>query len=110
MYFILSIGNDPETLARTSNVLAEAGYAIISITDLRKAAERIANHNEDFDLVVLCGSLDDEDRLQLKNMTRRHRPFTPVVVLPGNPRLDDHQLILDAVGEAFSGAAGSQIA
>jgi DNA-binding response OmpR family regulator len=98
MTFILSIGSDVDILNRRSAVLAEAGYAIISVVDLRKAAEKIAN--EEFDVVVLCSSLGEEDCRQLVNMSRRHRPFMPVVFIPGGAAESDVvTLVLGSMGE-----------
>lgn len=99
MTFILSIGSDADVLNRRSAVLAEAGYAIISVADLRKAAEKIAN--EEFDVVLLCNSLGEEDGRQLVNMSRRHRPFMPVICIPeGSTESDMIRLVLEAMGES----------
>ena len=109
MTFILSIGSDPDVLSRRSSVLAEAGYAIVSVTDLRKAAEKIAN--EEFDVLLVCDSLAEEDCRQLVNMSRRHRPFMRVILLPNASTDDDlRRLILDAVSEPVFGQASSQAA
>jgi len=109
MMFILSIGSDPDILNRRSSVLAEAGYAIVSLSDMRKAAEKIAN--EEFDMVLLCSSLAEEDCRQLVNMSRRHRPFMPVILLPAGATEDDmRRLICDAVGDTVLGRARSNVA
>jgi DNA-binding response OmpR family regulator len=109
MMFILSIGSDPDVLTRRSSVLAETGYAIVSVTDLRKAAEKIAN--EEFDVLLVCNSLAEEDCRQLVNMSRRHRPFMRVVLLPEGSTDDDvRRLIFDAIGAPLFGRASSQVA
>jgi len=109
MTFILSIGSAPDVLSRRSSVLAEAGYAIVSVTDLQKAAEKIAN--EEFDVLLVCDSVAEEDCRQLVNMGRRHRPFMRVILLPDGSTDDDmRRLILDAVGERVSAQASSHAA
>jgi DNA-binding NtrC family response regulator len=109
MMFILSVGCDSEVLNRRSSLLAEAGYAIVSITNLPKAAEKIAN--EEFDVAILCNSLAEEDRRQLVNMGRRHRPFMPVILIPERSSENDvRRLVINAIGETLSGQAISQVA
>jgi DNA-binding NtrC family response regulator len=109
MMFILSIGCDSDVLSRRSSMLAEAGYAIVSTTNLPKAAEKIAN--EEFDLAILCNSLAEEDCRQLVNMCRRHRPFMPVILIPeGSSENDIRQLVINTIGETVSGHAVSQVA
>jgi len=107
MMFILSVGSDPDTLNKRSAVLAEAGYAIVSVIDMPKAAEKIAN--EEFDMVILCNSLIEEDRRQLVNMMRRHRPFMPLILIPEGSTEDEMRRRVSAtLGEPVPGQASSQ--
>lgn len=107
MVFILSVGSDPDALSRRSAFLAKAGYAIVSVTDMPKAAEKIAN--EEFDMAILCHSLVEEDRRQLINMIGRHRPFMPLILIPeGSTDEEIRKRVSETLGESVSGHASSQ--
>ena len=107
MMFILSVGRDPDALNKRSAFLAAAGYAIVSVTEMPKAAEKIAN--EEFDLVILCNSLVEEDRRQLVNMILRHRPFMPLILIPeGSTDEETGRRVAETLGEPVSGRASSQ--
>jgi CheY-like chemotaxis protein len=78
-FTILSIGRDPVLLKTRRSALLTAGYATESVASITGAIERILQGS--FDLILLCTSLREEERLRLVSVCRRHMPFTPILIV-----------------------------
>jgi DNA-binding response OmpR family regulator len=76
---VLAIGYDPVLLETRSQVLRSAGYTVVSARSLKQAIPQFLEG--DFDLVVLCHSIPEEDRQRFMNLIRRHTSRTPVVFI-----------------------------
>lgn len=74
---VLAVGYDPLLLDTRSRVLQNAGYTVVSARSLRQALTQF--HEGDFDLVVLCHSIPEEDRRQFACLIREHSSCTPIV-------------------------------
>jgi len=107
-FVILSVGRDPVLLKARRSALAGAGYAVESVTSLTSAIEKILEG--DFDLILLCNSLGEEERLRLVSICRRSKPSTPILILSengavtyaaGTPVIPPLQIVVDAVAEAL---------
>jgi len=81
-FTILSVGRDPILLKTRRSALLTAGYAVESVASITGAIERILQ--SDFDLILLCTSLREEERLRLASVCRRQMPFTPVLIVSEN--------------------------
>ena len=107
-FVILSVGRDPLLLKTRRAALAAAGYAVESATSLTSAIEKILEG--DFDLMLLCNSLREPERMRLVNICRRRAPSTPVLVISengaassasGTAVIPPLQLIAEAVADAL---------
>lgn len=78
-FTILSVGRDPILLKTRRVALLTAGYAIECAASVAGAIERILQG--DYDLILLCMSLREEERLRLVSVCRRQTPFTPVLIV-----------------------------
>lgn len=74
---ILHVGHDLMLLHTRSAVLRSAGY----IVECEYVIEDAVRHflSADFDLVLLCHSLSDEERQGFISRVREHRSSTPVL-------------------------------
>ncbi len=76
---ILSVGRDLQLLKKRTTALNGAGYTVVAATDPRQAIEDM--FNGDFDLVLLCHSLTNEERQRFAGIVRNYSPSTPVVII-----------------------------
>jgi DNA-binding NtrC family response regulator len=76
---ILSAGRDAYLLKKRNDALVEAGYIVVSASSSYEAMERLLNG--DFDLVLLCHSLSNEERRRLSGIVKNYSPSTPVVLI-----------------------------
>src|SRR5437762_6581200 len=77
--FILSIGSDAELLGLRSEVLRVEGYAVRQESDLGHAL--ITFKDGDFDLIVICHSVPEKDRLRIVANAKRIKPSTLVLLV-----------------------------
>jgi len=80
-FLILSAGRDTSLLNQRSAILRQAGYEVVIAGNSPDLVNRL--FNGDFDLVLLCASIPEEERRRLIAIATRHTPCTPVVVLQG---------------------------
>src|SRR5258708_12880939 len=76
---ILSVGRDLLLLKKRTSALHDAGYTVVAATDPRQAIADM--FNGDFDLVLLCHSLTNEERERFAGIVRNYSPSTPVVII-----------------------------
>jgi DNA-binding response OmpR family regulator len=78
-FLLLSAGRDPYLLKQRNAQLAAAGFKVASATDWCEVVDKLLNG--DFDLVLLCDSMPDEDRHRLARIISRYTPSTPVLLI-----------------------------
>jgi DNA-binding response OmpR family regulator len=78
-FLLLSAGHDADLLKQRNAQLAAAGFNVASASDSYEVVEKLLNG--DFDLVVLCHSMSDEDRRRLARIISSYSPSTPVVLI-----------------------------
>jgi len=93
---LLSVGHDSALLAIRNLMLAGAGYTVISASTPQEFVTRF--FDGDFDAVVLCDSLPEDQRKRMAEIVHEHSPSTPVVLmrkpLP-NSRADLREAIIN---------------
>jgi CheY-like chemotaxis protein len=89
---VLSVGHDPLLLKTRGQVLQTAGYTIVSEHSLKGAIARFLQG--DFDLVILCHSLPEEQRERLTYLIREQTSLTPIISI--SPNFGQHDLFADA--------------
>ena len=87
-FLILSAGHDSVVLKRRNAVITAAGYSVASATDSHEAVDKLLNG--DFDLVVLCQSIPDDDRRRLARIISSYSPSTPIIMVSQGQR-DDYE-------------------
>src|SRR6185312_14356411 len=78
-FVILSAGRDSGLLKKRNAALAAMGYKIAAASDPCETVNKLLNG--DFDLVLLCHSMPDDDRRKLAHIVTRFSPSTPVVLI-----------------------------
>jgi DNA-binding response OmpR family regulator len=78
-FLLLSAGHDPDLLKQRNAQLAAAGFKVASASHSCEVVDKLLNG--DFDLVLLCDSMPDEDRRRLARIIRSYSPSTPVVLI-----------------------------
>ena len=78
-FLILSAGRDADLLKRRNAALMEQGYKVAAASDSFEVVEKLLNG--DFDLLLLCHTMADEDRLRLARIIGSYTPSTPVVFI-----------------------------
>jgi CheY-like chemotaxis protein len=73
---VLAVGYDPVLLETRSQVLEGAGYTVVVIRSLKRAVTEFLEG--DFDLIVLCHSIPQDDRQRFADLIRGHSPRTPI--------------------------------
>ncbi|HEY6971030.1 MAG TPA: hypothetical protein VJA94_17600 [Candidatus Angelobacter sp.] len=73
----LAVGYDPVLLQTRTQVLKSAGYTVVAEQSLKRAIARFLEG--DFDLVVLCHSISQDDRHRFADFIRGHSPRPPIV-------------------------------
>jgi DNA-binding NtrC family response regulator len=75
---ILSAGRDFRVMEARNNALTAAGFTVIS-SDREQITERL--FEDDFDAVILCHSLHEDERRRLAGIIKSYCPATPVIVI-----------------------------
>ena len=78
-FLILSAGRDADLLKRRNHALAAQGYSVAAASNPVEIVEKLLNG--DFDLVLLCHTIPEEDRLRVARIVASHTPSTPVVTV-----------------------------
>ena len=81
-FLILSAGRDPDLLKARNTALVAQGYKVAAASDTFEVVDKLLNG--DFDLVLLCHTMPDEDRRRLARIVAGHSPSTPVVLISKN--------------------------
>lgn len=76
---ILSAGRDAGLLKSRNTALAALGYKVAAASDSLEIVDKLLNG--DFDLVLLCHTIPDEDRLRVARIVAGYSPSTPVVLV-----------------------------
>ncbi|PYP84417.1 MAG: hypothetical protein DMG65_22500 [Candidatus Angelobacter sp. Gp1-AA117] len=76
---ILSAGRDSYLSKKRDQALVTAGYKVVSATNSPEIINKL--FNGDFDAVVLCNSIPNDERKRLANIIKSYSPSTPVIVL-----------------------------
>jgi DNA-binding NtrC family response regulator len=76
---ILSAGRDRPLLYTRNRVLEEAGYIVTSAITTAEIVEKF--FAGDFDLIILCHSIPQDERQRIATLAHNHSPSTPVMVL-----------------------------
>lgn len=78
-FLILSAGRDPDLLKARNAALQAQGYRVAAAFDSDEVVDKLLNG--DFDLVLLCHTMPDEDRRRLARIIGSYSPSTPVVFI-----------------------------
>jgi len=78
-FLILSAGRDAGVLKRRNAALADQGYTVAAASDSFEIVDKLLNG--DFDLVLLCHTIPEQDRLRVAGLVARYTPSTPVVLV-----------------------------
>lgn len=81
-FLILSAGRDPDLLKPRNAALVAQGYRVAAASDSSEVVDKLLNG--DFDLVLLCHTMPEEDRRRLVRIISSHTPSTPVVFISNN--------------------------
>jgi CheY-like chemotaxis protein len=81
-FLILSAGRDPDLLKARNAALMAQGYRVAAASDSCEVVDKLLNG--DFDLVLLCHTMPEEDRRRLARIISSHTPSTPVVFISKN--------------------------
>jgi DNA-binding response OmpR family regulator len=76
---LLSVGADPELMKIRSLILLNAGYAVRDATSVRQALKVF--EAGDFDLVLICHSIREQERLQLIEAIRVTSSSAKIIVI-----------------------------
>ena len=79
MTVVLSAGHDHTLLAIRNMVLARSGYQVVSAATPAEFIDRF--FGGDFDLVILCHTIPEDERHRMADIVHKQSPSTPVVVL-----------------------------
>ena len=79
MTVVLSAGHDHTLLAIRNMVLGQSGYQVVSASTAAEFMERF--FAGDFDLVILCHTIPEDERRRMADIVHKQSPSTPVVVL-----------------------------
>ena len=76
---VLDAGRDPYHSKKREQTLTAAGYTVVTA---HNSPDIINNLFEgDFDVVILCNSLPNDERKRLAGIIKSYSPSTPVIVL-----------------------------
>jgi CheY-like chemotaxis protein len=78
-FVLLSIGVKRDLLTLRNEVLRSEGYNVRAATSASEALHLF--DRGDFDLVVMCHSLPEEDKLRVLTRVKKIAPLTPVVIV-----------------------------
>ena len=85
-FLILSAGRDADLLKRRNAALTEQGYKVAAASNSCEAVDKLLNG--DFDLVLLCHTMPEDDRQRLARIIASYSPSTPVVIISETQRSD----------------------
>ena len=110
---ILNAGRDRTLLFTRTRVLEEAGYIVTPAITPGEITEQF--FRGDFDVIILCHSIPQEERERIAKLVRMQSPSSPVIALADLPtrKYDFGDLtvdsnadnLLDAIPEAMAVAA-----
>ena len=92
---VLSVGSDLLLLQTRGELLAVAGYTVVSARSAKQAFAEFVNG--DFDLIILCHSLAVEVREHFVQQIRQNGSRVPIVQVAA--KLDDMDPLVDDVVE-----------
>jgi DNA-binding NtrC family response regulator len=78
-FFILSAGRDAQLASKRSAALNSAGYEVVTVTTASDLINRL--FSGEFDAVILCNSLPDQERRKLAGIVKSYSPSTPVIIV-----------------------------
>ena len=78
-HLLLSVGSNPELMKLRSLVLLKAGYALREAMDTTDAVKIFKAG--DFDLVIICHTIPERERLALIAAVREERPSAKIIVI-----------------------------
>ena len=84
---LLSLGYDPILMPVRSMLLHQAGYEVVEARSLGEALKRIKTGN--FDLLLICHSVDEDERDLMIEASRLSLPPVPVLCLTTTPEYSD---------------------
>jgi DNA-binding response OmpR family regulator len=84
-HLVLSVGSDPKLLQSRNLVLLTAGYAVRVATNAGDAINIF--RSADFEVVVICHSIPEEERLRLIADMREENASAKIVVIRKNGQL-----------------------
>lgn len=76
---ILSAGRDLNLLKKRNAALTAAGYTVVTAVNSPEVVNKL--FAGDFDLVVLCHTLGEQQQQRLAHIIKNHTPSTPVIIL-----------------------------
>src|SRR5205085_9344042 len=76
---ILSAGRDHQLSRKRDQALIAAGYNVVSANNSPEIINKL--FNGDFDAVILCNTIPNEERRRLASIIKSYSPSTPVVVI-----------------------------
>lgn len=93
---VLSVSTDPPLLKTRSLLLRNAGYTVVEQLSVKAAASDFLSG--DFDAVLLCHSIAEEQRAGLIGLVRGRSPSTRIVLI--SDRLGESDPRVDATAES----------
>jgi DNA-binding response OmpR family regulator len=78
-FVVLNVSADPALLETRSLMLKTAGYTVVEQSSTQEAANQFLAG--DFDAVLLCHSLTQDQRSWLIGLIRSHSPSTPILII-----------------------------
>ena len=76
---VLDAGRDPHHSRKREQALSAAGYKVVTAHNSPDIINSL--FEGDFDVVILCNSLPNEERRRLAHIIKSYSPSTPVIVL-----------------------------
>lgn len=76
---LLAVGNDPMLLMTRGEVLRRLGYSVTTTDSSAVLAQQF--RPADFDLVILCHTLSEDERQSIAAFVRYQIPSTPVLAV-----------------------------
>jgi len=76
---ILSTGRDHQLSRKRDQALIAAGYNVVSANNSPEIINKL--FNGDFDAVILCNTIPNEERRRLASIIKSYSPSTPVVII-----------------------------
>lgn len=76
---LLAIGTDPVLLMTRGEVLKQEGYSVTTAHGLVLLTQPFDPF--DFDLIILCHTLSEDERRTIAAFVRQQSPFTPIMAV-----------------------------